>query len=100
MNQATAPVTVSPGQRADILRFASWLLTHADRADTRQVLDSSAPLLEWASSAADSTDLRCRMAAMQRAHDNTAARPGTLSPAQFLVRADGYYRFITGGGTG
>jgi hypothetical protein len=40
------------------------------------------------------------MAAMQRAHDNTAARPGTLSPAQFLVRADGYYRFITGGGTG
>jgi hypothetical protein len=88
-------VTVDPNNRADILGFASRLLSEDDRANPVLVAAAAIPLLEWAESAADEDDLRCRMRAMRRQHTNTyPQREVGVSPARFLDDAGTLYAFL------
>jgi hypothetical protein len=102
--QDTEAVRVPPGHRAEILRYAGCLLDRRDR-DSGRVMETAAPLLEWAQRATGRGDLECRMAAMDRAHTNSQGRlmnapaseprPKRLTPAEFLAEAGTYYGFIT-----
>lgn len=66
------PVVVVDGDdRAEILRFASIMLSPSDRCHAERVMEMAAPLLEWAAEARDGTDLRLRIQAMRRQHANT-----------------------------
>ena len=65
--------------RADILGYASDLLSPQDRGDSAAVTRTAAPLLEWAERAHD-----CNDPALQR-----------LTPAEFLDHARIYHVFIT-----
>jgi hypothetical protein len=92
-------VIVGPGDRASILRYASWLLDAAGRESPVRVAATAVPLLEWAEQAADEDDLRSRMRAMSRQHDNNnPSRP--VGPARFVDDACTLYAFLVAGGSG
>lgn len=62
---------VDGDDRADILHFASIMLSPSDRYHADLVTEMAAPLLEWAAQARDEADLRLRMRAMRRQYTNT-----------------------------
>ena len=92
------PRTAADGrQRADILSFASRLCGHVERRDALAVSSAAAPLLEWAEEAASKADLRLRMEAMWRQHQNSAFLGPRPAPAEFVAQAQVHYDFLTGG---
>jgi|HubBroStandDraft_6_1064221.scaffolds.fasta_scaffold00062_17 hypothetical protein len=96
---ATLPeaAALADADRAAILRYATWLLPVRDRADPEVVTRAAAPLLRWAQDAVSKDDLRARMAAMSREHDNSSpVVTEPVDPEGFLTRARVYYEFITG----
>lgn len=79
---------VDGDDRADILRYASHLLSPSDRYHAERVTEMAEPLLEWAGQARDVTDLRLRMRAMRRQDANTPmaysrVQAVTISPRRF-----------------
>jgi hypothetical protein len=84
-------------RRAEILGFASGLLTSSSRQHPGAVLIAALPLLVWAEKAAGPDDLRARMAAMRRQHRNALEPKVNVDPEQFLDQARVYYQFIRGG---
>lgn len=89
-------VIVGARQRADILSFASRLLTPAERRDAQAVSSAAAPLLEWAGEASGRDDLRSRMKAMWQQHQNSAFLGPRPTPDEFVAQARIHYAFITG----
>jgi len=95
----TRPAVLRPQDRAEILNFASWLLPVRDRASAETVTSWAAPLLQFAEQAADEADLRARMAAMHRQHQNETGIPKEpRDPEKFLTQARVHYEFIRGTG--
>jgi hypothetical protein len=94
-----ATAALSNADRSAILNYASWLLPHRDRSDPEVVICTAGPLLRWAREAVGKDDLRARMAAMAREHDNSPPRvTEPRDPEAFLARARIYYDFILGTG--
>src|SRR5580704_17708512 len=90
---------LSNADRSAILSYASWLLPFRDRTDAEVVIRTAGPLLRWAEEAASKDDLRARMAAMSREHDNASPKvTEPVDPDGFLARARIYYGFILGTG--
>jgi hypothetical protein len=90
---------LSSADRSAILNYASWLLPIRDRTDPEVVTRAAGPLLRWAQEAGGQDDLRARMAAMSREHDNASpVVTEPLAPDGFLARARVYYDFILGTG--
>jgi hypothetical protein len=85
-------------RRAEILGFASGLLTSSSRQHPVAVLIAALPLLVWAEKASDPDDLRARMSAMRRQHRNMLEPKVNVDPDEFLAQARVYYQFLTEGG--
>jgi len=95
----TPPAVLRPQDRAEILKYASWLLPLRVRASAETVTSWAAPLLRFAEQAADEADQKARMAAMNRQHQNETAIPKEpRDPEEFLTQARVHYEFIRGTG--
>lgn len=88
------PITVNAETRAELLRFASRI--PFDRSDAVAVAAAAVPLLEWAEQADSRSDLKARMAALERQWLNQFGRPAG-DAAAFLDRARVIYAFTIAG---